>query len=413
VLRCYRVLAYAAFVATSLWGVLFLADLGALPTVDSHPGPWAVDLGLWLLFGLQHSGLARARRVDRSTYVLSTALVLALLFWQWRALPGPVWRVGTPLPWVPYAAGWALAVASTFMIDHADFTGLRRRPAEGLSRRWAYGVVRHPMMLGLLVAFWATPVMTAGHLLFAAAGSIYVGIGLRFEERGLRRSLGPAYAEYAREVPLLLPRLRRGELPRRRRLEARVVAGVGRLQQPGTGAGPGHDGARRADLVPAAAAQDEVDGLLAAGVHEVERGAAGRLVEVPVAPAHQCDEHRVEVEPGVGQPVFEPGPAARLPVGVAPQDAGVDERREPGGEDLPGRADPAVQVVEAPHAGEDLAQDEQRPLLPDQLEAPGDRARVGVVPQRLRDHDPTLSSLDRPSNRPQGWIRSSDPGGRP
>jgi methanethiol S-methyltransferase len=207
--RTYALLAYAAFVAVSGWGVLFLADLGPLPTVDGRPGPWAVpvDLGLWLLFALPHSLLAR-RAVGRSTYVLVAALALALLFWQWRALSGTVWDVDQPWLWAGYGAGWAVAIAATYMVDHWEFVGLRAGTGAGLSRRRLYGWVRHPMMTGLLVASWVTPRMTAGHLLYAAASTAYIVVGVRFEERALRRQL-PGYPAYAREVPRFVPRPRR------------------------------------------------------------------------------------------------------------------------------------------------------------------------------------------------------------
>jgi methanethiol S-methyltransferase len=228
VLRAYSALAYAAFLAVSLWGVAFLADRGPLPTVDAtRSGPaWSavlIDLGLWLLFGLQHSVLARGpvkrwlsrvvpERAERSTYVLTTGLALGLLFWQWQPLPATVWQVHGPsagLLWILYGAGWAIAVAATFMIDHWEFLGLRPAGPSSVSRRWLYSWVRHPMMVGLLVAFWATPVMTAGHLLFALAASGYIAVGVHFEERDLRRHFGPAYDDYARDVPRLVPGLDR------------------------------------------------------------------------------------------------------------------------------------------------------------------------------------------------------------
>ncbi|HEY6744724.1 MAG TPA: isoprenylcysteine carboxylmethyltransferase family protein [Mycobacteriales bacterium] len=229
--------------AVSLWAVVFLTGRGPVPTVDSaRSGPaWSavlVDLGLWVLFGLQHSVLARAGvkrrlaravpgRVERSTYVLATSLVLGLMFWQWRALPATVWHLHAQpwvtVVWVLYGAGWVTAVAATFMIDHGEFLGLRQggwlrdRPqSASVSRRWLYSWVRHPMMLGLLVAFWATPVMTAGHLLFALAASGYIAVGVHFEERDLRRQLGAAYADYAAQVPRIVP----GRIPSRRRREA-------------------------------------------------------------------------------------------------------------------------------------------------------------------------------------------------
>jgi protein-S-isoprenylcysteine O-methyltransferase Ste14 len=223
--RAYSAGAYAAFLAVSLWGVLFLADLGPAPAVDStRSGPaWAavlIDLGLWLVFGLQHSVMARSpvkqwltrvvpERLERSTYVLATALALGLLFWQWRALPATVWQVhgpGAGVLWILYGAGWALAVAATYMIDHWEFLGLRPAgESASVSRRWLYSWVRHPMMVGLLVAFWVTPVMTAGHLLFALAGSGYIAVGVHFEERDLRRHFGTGYDDYARDVARFVP----------------------------------------------------------------------------------------------------------------------------------------------------------------------------------------------------------------
>jgi len=233
--RLYSGSAYAAFVAASCWGVLFLADLGPLPTVDSNGSAatgWAVviDLALLLVFAVQHTVMARdgfkqwltravPAEVERSTYVLAASLAMALMFWQWQALPASVWELHTQpwvfLVWVVYGVGWMIAIAATYMIDHWDFLGLRQagwlpaRPSSSgtVSRRWLYAWVRHPMMLGLLVAFWATPSMTVGHLLFAIGASGYVAIGVRFEERDLRRRLGAEYDDYARSVPQLLPNL--------------------------------------------------------------------------------------------------------------------------------------------------------------------------------------------------------------
>jgi protein-S-isoprenylcysteine O-methyltransferase Ste14 len=231
VARVYAVLAYAAFLAVTLWGVLFLADLGPAATVDSHrSGPaWSavvIDVGLWLIFALQHSVMARApvktwlarvvpQQVERSTYVLTGSLALGLLFWQWRALPHPVWELHaepwTALIWTVYGLGWAIAIAATYMINHWEFSGLRPAappsPQAPVSERWLYGWVRHPMMLGLLIAFWVTPTMTVGHLLFALAATGYIAVGVHFEERDLRRTLGSAYDDYARRVPRFVPRI--------------------------------------------------------------------------------------------------------------------------------------------------------------------------------------------------------------
>jgi methanethiol S-methyltransferase len=232
--RCaYSGCGYAAFLAASLWGVLFLADRGPLPTVDSTlAGPaWVavlVDLGLWLVFALQHSVMARAcakqwltrvvpHRVERSTYVLTASLTLGLLFWQWRALPATIWQIPAQ-PWVTlvrisYGAGWVIAIAATFMTDHWEFLGLRQagwltpqpQSPASLSQRWLYSWVRHPMMTGLLIAFWATPVMTTGHLLFTLAASGYIALGVHYEEHDLRRHLGTAYHDYTQQVPRYAP----------------------------------------------------------------------------------------------------------------------------------------------------------------------------------------------------------------
>lgn len=232
-------LAYGGFLVVALWAIGFLADAGTGATVDRGGGgpAWAAilaDLGLLLLFAGQHSVMARSAfkvrlarllpaPAERAAYVLATDLVLALLFWQWRPVPGPdLWRVaaapGAWLIWSLFAAGWVTAIAATFMVDHLDFLGLRQagRAAAGRAyappafrARWLYTRVRHPMMLGLLIAFWATPVMSAGHLLFAVAGTAYIAIGIRFEERDLSRQLGDQYRDYAARVPALFPAPRR------------------------------------------------------------------------------------------------------------------------------------------------------------------------------------------------------------
>jgi len=141
---------------------------------------------------------------------------------RWRPVPAVVWRLDAQpwsgLLWTVYALGWLVAVSATFMVDHLDFLGIRQARWRGpapyqpppFRDRWLYAWVRHPMMLGLLVAFWATPRMSVGHLLFAAAGTGYIAIGLHFEERDLHRQLGDLYREYADRVPALIPSSRAG-----------------------------------------------------------------------------------------------------------------------------------------------------------------------------------------------------------
>jgi methanethiol S-methyltransferase len=234
----YAGLAYASFLLVAAWGVAFVAGVGFVHSVDTVPsGPaWVavpVDVALLFAFAVQHSVMARAgfkRRiaaavpppVERATYVLATGVVLALLFGVWRSLPATVWRVDVQpwraAIWCLYFAGWAMAVAATFMVDHLDFLGLRqamaharRKPyrAPAFTGRWLYAWMRHPMMTGLLVAFWATPHMTAGHLLFAVGATGYIAVGVWFEERDLRRRYGEVYDGYAASVPAVLPRLHR------------------------------------------------------------------------------------------------------------------------------------------------------------------------------------------------------------
>ncbi|MBI2357735.1 MAG: isoprenylcysteine carboxylmethyltransferase family protein, partial [Deltaproteobacteria bacterium] len=188
-----------------------------------------IDLGLLFLFALQHSGMARKRfkkwwtrlvpePIERSTYVLVSSLLLLFLFRQWRPIPSVVWELEYPpgqrvvelLFWL----GWLIAMHSVFLIDHREFLGLRQvwlyargKPYEPVKFKMpdVYRYVRHPLMLGLLMGFWATPVMTLGHFVFAFAFTVYVLIGIRLEERDLVELYGEAYQEYRRRVSMLIP----------------------------------------------------------------------------------------------------------------------------------------------------------------------------------------------------------------
>jgi protein-S-isoprenylcysteine O-methyltransferase Ste14 len=225
-------LGWLGFNAVMLWTIVFLAAVVVPRTVDGPvriaAGPAiAVDLALLLLFAAQHSVMARPsvkarlrrwvpERLERTTFVLATDVCLVLLLVLWQPWAGDVWRVdgvAAVLLWSLCGAGWLLAIVSTNAIDQLELTGLRQagwaapRPAEpdALKVDGLYAVVRHPLMTGLLVAFWATPRMSAPHLLFAAAATGYVLVGVHFEERDLRRTFGSAYAEYAARVPALVP----------------------------------------------------------------------------------------------------------------------------------------------------------------------------------------------------------------
>jgi len=229
--------AYLIFLGAFAYLIGFLANAVVPKGIDEGvPTPaWlavGVDVALLSLFALQHSVMARPwfkRRwtrllpaaVERSTYVVATALVVGLLTWLWRPLPADVWSVETgwlrAALWTVHGLGWAIVVASTFIVGHLDMAGLRQvlarargvdyaEPAFG--RRLGYGLVRHPMMTGFLVAFWATPDMSAGRLLFAVVASGYILLAVRLEEADLRRWLGATYERYAREVPRFVPRPR-------------------------------------------------------------------------------------------------------------------------------------------------------------------------------------------------------------
>lgn len=231
----YSVLAYAVFFAAFLYLIAFVANIAVPRSLDVGPAAspmaaLAIDLALIALFGLQHSVMARpafkrwitrfvAPAIERSTFVLASSLVLVLLFWAWRPLTFTLWRAegmaATALLALS-ALGWGTVLLSTFLIDHFDLFGLRQawlhfleRPLTPLVFRTTllYKLVRHPIMLGFLIAFWFTPHMTAGHLLFAAGMTVYILIGVRHEERDLVQALGEPYVQYRRETPAFIPGL--------------------------------------------------------------------------------------------------------------------------------------------------------------------------------------------------------------
>jgi methanethiol S-methyltransferase len=229
----YAVLSYVAFLVASAYAVGFVGNLGVPKSIDvggvaTRSEALLVDLVLLASFALQHSIMARPAfkrwstrfipaSAERSTYVLLSSLLLVLLFWQWRPLPTVVWRtdgLGAAVIAGLYWTGWLVVLASTFMIDHFDLTGLRQGYAAlravdartpTFRKRWLYRVVRHPIMLGFVVAFWATPVMSLGHLLFAVMTSGYIFVGLWLEERDLQAAFGETYQRYRDEVPMLVP----------------------------------------------------------------------------------------------------------------------------------------------------------------------------------------------------------------
>jgi len=230
----YGSVAYLIFLGTFLYAIAFVGGLGAPTSLDGEPrGPLAlslaIDAGLLAIFAVQHSVMARRwfkewwtrfvpHEIERSTYVLCASLALMLLLWQWRPLGGVVWSVrnaaGVAVLQMLFAAGWTLVLVVTFLINHFDLFGLRQvwlraRGADytevSFVTRGFYKFVRHPIMLGFLIAFWATPSMTMGHLLFAIATTGYIFIGIFFEERDLAAAHGRSFEQYRREVPMILP----------------------------------------------------------------------------------------------------------------------------------------------------------------------------------------------------------------
>jgi methanethiol S-methyltransferase len=234
----YGAACYVVFLAAFLYAIGFVGNLVVPRSIDhgiAAPIGEAVVVNVLLLglFAVQHSVMARPafkrwwtrlvpHAVERSTYVLLSSLILFLLFWQWRTMPAIVWDVTWPpgriglqvLFWL----GWATVLAATFMIDHFDLFGLRQiylawrgKPYADIEFRASllYRVVRHPLMLGFIIAFWATATMTAGHLLFALATTGYILIAVQLEEHDLMAALGDPYREYRSRVPMLVPGLHR------------------------------------------------------------------------------------------------------------------------------------------------------------------------------------------------------------
>lgn len=232
----FAVVAYLIFFATFLYLIGFLADLPSLPhTVNRAPADWgytalAIDIALIAAFGIQHSVMARPAfkrtwtkivppSIERSVYVLVASLMLILLFVFWKPLPIPIWTVTSPsgvaVLWGIFGLGWAIVLLSTFLLNHFELFGLQQAWAKPglpaampeLRQPLLYRLVRHPLYSGFFIAFWATPAMTLGHLVLALGMSIYMLIGIRYEERDLVDVFGDNYVGYRKRVGMLIPRL--------------------------------------------------------------------------------------------------------------------------------------------------------------------------------------------------------------
>ena len=230
----YGLICYLIFFVSFVYAVGFVGDFIVPKTINSGTaGPFwqsmLINIGLLGLFGLQHSGMARPgfkrwwtkiipEPAERSTYVLLASLSLILIFWFWQPMPDVVWGVesqlGSTILWMLYGLGWGLVLLATFMISHAHLFGVRQvhdflkrndSYQPGFQTPGLYRHMRHPIMTGFLIAFWATPHMTMGHLLFAVVTSGYILVALQLEERDLVEAFGKKYESYRRRVPMFFP----------------------------------------------------------------------------------------------------------------------------------------------------------------------------------------------------------------
>lgn len=230
----YGLAAYLLFLVAIVYGIGFVANLGVPKGIDDGAtSPLLPSIiancALLLLFAVQHNVMARRwfkkwwtqyvpQPIERSTFVALASLILLLLYWQWRPMPAVVWQVdnaaGRALLWAIYFLGWGIVLFSSFVIDHFDLFGLKQvwmhlkdqsPHAPTFSERSLYRWVRHPLMLGFILAFWSAPTMSQGRLLFAAVTTLWIVVAIHIEERDLISLLGEPYRQYRLRTPMLLP----------------------------------------------------------------------------------------------------------------------------------------------------------------------------------------------------------------
>ncbi len=235
IILIYGILAYIIFLVSFLYSIGFVNNLWVPKGIDTGIEvdiitAFLTNIGLLFLFAIQHSVMARpafkkwwikiiGKPAERSTYILLTSLALLLIFWKWQPINDPIWNIENNTiamgMQVLYFIGWLIVLLSTFMISHFELFGLtqivdnlknRVSQSPSFQVNYFYGLVRHPIMFGFLIAFWATPTMTTGHLLFAAVTTVYILFAIKFlEERDLKKALGETYVSYQKKVPMLIP----------------------------------------------------------------------------------------------------------------------------------------------------------------------------------------------------------------
>ena len=232
----YGVVSYVSFFGAFLYFMGFVGDVFVPHSISTEltsysPNALLINIGLMLFWGVQHSVMARGwfkemisavvpHHVERSTYVLVSAITLSVLMYYWQPMQGVIWQVENTMVvyvlWGMFGFGWALVFISTFLTDHFDLFGLRQSWLYLVKKTYTpvaftevlfYQWIRHPMMLGFFIAFWSIPVMTVGHLVFSVGMSVYVLVGMYFEEKFLVKELGQTYVDYQGRTSKIIPKV--------------------------------------------------------------------------------------------------------------------------------------------------------------------------------------------------------------